>query len=331
MIEKQQPLITVGIPTYNRADGYLQQALESAVGQTYPNLEIVVSDNCSTDDTEAVVKGFADPRIRYFRQAQNIKANDNFNFCLEQAEGDYFLLLHDDDMVDLDFVEACLKAANYETHFGILRTGTRIIHGDGAVLREIPNLVGGLSMADFFLGWYTSQTTLYLCSTLFNTKRLKEIGGFQSKHHLFQDVIAEVQLAARFGRVDVPEVKASYRKHMVTRTFAARVSEWCEDSLMLLNIMCDLVAEKRDLVWRRGMRFFTELNYNRVSAIRSPIARFRTYLMVFRMFDYQYSPIRYFLDRKLVRRTRRTVRHLKGKARQALTRAGVLQSVQPAK
>ncbi len=63
------PLVTIAIPTYNRADGYLKQALQSAVNQTYKNIEIVVSDNCSPDNTEAVVRSYTDPRIRYFQQA----------------------------------------------------------------------------------------------------------------------------------------------------------------------------------------------------------------------------------------------------------------------
>ena len=52
------PLVSIGIPTYNRADGYLRECIESAINQTYPNIEIVISDNCSSDDTEALVTGF---------------------------------------------------------------------------------------------------------------------------------------------------------------------------------------------------------------------------------------------------------------------------------
>lgn len=67
MIDKFQPLITIAIPTYNRADSYLRHALDSALNQTYKNIEIVVSDNCSVDNTEEVVQGLHDPRIRYFK------------------------------------------------------------------------------------------------------------------------------------------------------------------------------------------------------------------------------------------------------------------------
>ena len=93
------PLVTIAIPTYNRANGYLKNAIECALKQTYRNIEVVISDNCSSDNTEEVVKGYTDPRIRYFRQSANIGANNNFNFCLEKAQGSYFLLFHDDDSI----------------------------------------------------------------------------------------------------------------------------------------------------------------------------------------------------------------------------------------
>jgi glycosyltransferase involved in cell wall biosynthesis len=305
------PLVTIGIPTYNRADDYLRQTLQSALDQTYQNVEIVVSDNCSTDDTESVVKSLSDSRTRYFRHGENIGANENFNFCLEQAEGDYFLLLHDDDLIDDDFVDACMKAANYDCDVGIIRTGTRTIDSLGKVLTESPNHVGGLSTVDFFRGWFAGKTVLYLCSTLLNTKRLRESGGFNSKHQLFQDVIAEVQLAAKFGRADVQDVKASFRKHAATRTFSHKVSAWCEDSLMLLDIMCDLVPEDAALVRREGIRFLSMLNYNRASAIQSPTQRLLTYLMVYRRFGYRYSPLYFSVYQENLRRVKSTARKLK--------------------
>lgn len=298
-------LVTIGIPTYNRADGYLRQALESALNQTYENIEVIVSDNCSTDNTEAVVRAFSDQRLRYFRHDENIGANNNFNFCVEQARGDYFLLLHDDDMIDADFVQVCLKAADYRPDFGIIQTGTRIVDSNGKMLRATLNRVGGLETADAFIGWFEGKTAPYLCSTLFNSKRLREIGCFQSKHYLFQDVIAEVKLAARFGRVDVYDAKAAFREHADTRTFSHKVSAWCEDSLMLLDVMCDLVPEDAARVRREGVKYFTWLNYNFARNVESRRERYATYLMVYKKFSYQYSPLYFFVYRKSLRRVRR--------------------------
>lgn len=72
MIYNQLPLVTIAIPTYNRADLYLKQAIQCSLNQTYSNIEIIVSDNCSDDDTEAVVKSFIYTHIRYFKHEKNI-------------------------------------------------------------------------------------------------------------------------------------------------------------------------------------------------------------------------------------------------------------------
>lgn len=305
MTREAGPLVTIGISTYNRADGYLREALESALAQAYPNLEIVVSDNCSSDGTEKLVKSYDDPRIRYFRQRENIGSNNNFNFCLEQARGDYFLLLHDDDKIDPDMIEACMAAAGGDTSIGLIRTGTRVIDGGGEVLRDRRNRAGGLSTTDFFLGWFEGKTELYLCSTLFNTAQLREVGGFRSKTNLYDDVVAEVRLAAAHGRHDVEAVKASFRRHGANKGTAALIRAWCDDSLFMLDTMCELAPERKEEVRRRGLAFLCSQNYKRLA--RSPSRRWRDYLYIYRRFRYAYSPLTFFY-KQYKRRSQRRLR-----------------------
>ncbi|WP_419658224.1 glycosyl transferase, family II [Desulfosarcina variabilis str. Montpellier] len=290
------PLVSIGIPTYNRADGYLRECIESAIQQTYTNIEIIISDNCSSDGTPDLVNGIDDPRIRYFRHEQNIGANNNFNYCLEQARGVYFLLLHDDDLIDEDFVEICMQAAGNQNMVGLIRTGTRLIDSKGHSIKEMPNNVNGLSTEDFFLGWFNDKTALYLCSTLFHTENLKSLGGFSSRHNLFQDVMAEVQMAANYGRIDVKDVKAGFRKHEEERTFKVKVKAWCEDSLDLLELMCRISEEQVPFIRRKGTHFFALLNFKRAMAVASPVGRFKALLTVLNQFGYEYFVLRRFVQ-----------------------------------
>jgi len=289
-LSNKYPLVSIGIPTYNRADGFLRETLTSALNQTYPNIEIIVSDNCSTDNTEVYVESFDDPRIRYFRHAKNIGASNNFNYCLEQARGDYFLLLHDDDLIDKDFVEICMKEANYDTDFGIMRTGTRVVDSEGNILHESQNMAAGLSTEDFFRAWFLGKTSFYFCSTLFNTKKLRTIGGLHSKRQLLQDGVSIAKLAAKNDRVDIQDIKASFRKHEGEITFAVKVKHWVEDFRSLLDLMCQLAPENKAQLRVDGKRFFAHLSYNRAMAVQSPLKRFFSYLMVYRNFDYEYPP-----------------------------------------
>jgi glycosyltransferase involved in cell wall biosynthesis len=291
------PLVTIAIPTYNRADSYLPQALKSALNQTYPNLEIIVSDNCSTDGTMAFVSAIADPRLQYFRHPGNIGSTANLNFCVKQARGKYLLMLHDDDLIDNDFVESCIEAANGTSDAGIVRTGVRVIDSQGNPIDERINLAAGLSTDAFFRKWFSHEAPIHLCHTLFNTQRLKGIGGFKSKHNCYDDSIAVVLLAAKYGRVDVREAKASFRIHQDQKGSATKISEWCEDSLDLLNLMRDLAPENKDEVFREGLRFFSRNNYLRVRrSSNSPFHRFIATFQVLKHFKFRQFPShRHFL------------------------------------
>lgn len=106
-----EPLVTIGLPTYNRPAG-LKKCLETIINQSYKNLEIIISDNCSTDETvQRVILEFAskDSRIKHFRQPVNIGLEENFNFVYAKAMAGYFTWMSDDDHFDSNYVEECVK------------------------------------------------------------------------------------------------------------------------------------------------------------------------------------------------------------------------------
>jgi glycosyltransferase involved in cell wall biosynthesis len=300
-LAEKQPLVTIAIPTYNRADGYLRQAVESALAQTYPDIEILVSDNCSEDGTRELIEGLGEPRIHYVRHSRNIGANNNFNFCVQAAGGGYLLLLHDDDLIDPDFVESCMGAVEPAREYGIIRTGTRLIDGAGRELWAIPNRMGGLSNLEFYLGWFRHNTSHYLCSTMFNTRRLQQLGGFSSPRNLFQDVVAEFILAKHYGRLDIPDVKASFRRHEENFGSAATIMSWCEDSLYLLDLMCTLEKEHEQLIRAEGMRFFARKNYAQAYRMEGFSRRYSAMLKVYRSFEYSTSFLPFVLKKNVNR------------------------------
>ncbi|MEX0802443.1 MAG: glycosyltransferase [Candidatus Binatia bacterium] len=289
------PLVTIAIPTYNRAASYLPIALQSALKQNYPEFEVLVSDNASTDHTPALIAGLKDPRVRYFRHESNIGQKGNYNFCVKKARGSYLLLLHDDDAIDDDFVGSCIQAAGGASDAGIIRTGTRLIDADGKIVREVINAVAGLSLAEFFRGWFAVKTPIYCCNTLFNTRRLRETGGFESKHFCYPDTMAIFRLAAQGPRIDVREIKASFRIHGGEAGGARKIAAWCEDSLELLQFMCDLVPESRDQVFKEGMRFFSRANYRRASTADAPWQRVVAIAKVMSYFNFRQLPSRHVI------------------------------------
>ena len=261
------PLVTIGIPTFNRADAMLGAALERALAQTHERLEIVVADNCSDDRTPELVAGYDDPRIRYVRHAENIGANANFNFCAEAARGEYFLLFHDDDLIDVDFVETCLDAADaHHARTGVrpstVRTGTRVIDGDDRLIYAAPNRSRATDLPALLDDWYAGTISFYLCSTLYRSDLLREAGGFGTPRNLLQDVVAGLRVNALGTWADVEPCKAAFRHHDGEITAAAGVEHWCEDSLHLFEEIRRLGGQD-EAGLARGRRFLAEMAYRR--------------------------------------------------------------------
>lgn len=90
-------LVSVIMPTYN-CGRFIQESINSVLAQTYNNWELLIVDDCSTDETEAIVRGYKDKRIRYRRNAQNEGAAQTRNKALREAKGKYIAFLDADDL-----------------------------------------------------------------------------------------------------------------------------------------------------------------------------------------------------------------------------------------
>jgi glycosyltransferase involved in cell wall biosynthesis len=98
------PLVSIGIPTFNRRV-YTLRAAKSALSQTYTKIEVIVSDNASTDDTIQHLSAIEDARLVILRHPENSGMVANFNSCLKAATGKLFLMLSDDDWLEPDAIE----------------------------------------------------------------------------------------------------------------------------------------------------------------------------------------------------------------------------------
>lgn len=95
---KKNKDFSIIIPTYNRSS-FVRQAIMSALRQKNVSMEIIVSDDCSTDDTAKVVKAFKDKRIKYIRNKERLGSSLNFQKSFLRASGDYIFTLGDDDFI----------------------------------------------------------------------------------------------------------------------------------------------------------------------------------------------------------------------------------------
>jgi len=114
-------VVSVGLPVRNGAR-LLRPALESIIGQSYPHLEIIISDNASDDETPQICAEYAkrDPRIRIIRREILIPSWDNFRLVAEEARGEYFLWAADDDLRDANYVKTLLKGFARRANAGLV-------------------------------------------------------------------------------------------------------------------------------------------------------------------------------------------------------------------
>jgi glycosyltransferase involved in cell wall biosynthesis len=92
------PLISVVTVTYN-SSLYVRDAIDSVLAQTYPNLEYIISDDCSTDDTWKIISEYTDPRIRASRNEKNLREYANRNKAIDIAMGKYLIFIDGDDII----------------------------------------------------------------------------------------------------------------------------------------------------------------------------------------------------------------------------------------
>lgn len=140
-----QPRFSIVVPTYNREDlvGY---TIKSVLNQTYGDFEIIVCDNCSTDNTAGVVRQHRDARVKYVRTPRHMVIADNWEFARSHASGDLIIMLGDDAL----FASAleCFAEAKtrHETDFLFCRTVEYCDLGfprDGRNTLDCPPFAGG--------------------------------------------------------------------------------------------------------------------------------------------------------------------------------------------
>ncbi|MBU7585853.1 MAG: glycosyltransferase family 2 protein [Nostoc sp. TH1S01] len=127
-----EPLVSVVIPTYNRPD-YLKQAIASAVNQTYQNIEIIVSDNCSDENPQAIIESFHDDRIRFWRHPENVGMLANQMHAFKMARGRYVASLHDDDIWNQEFLAKLVPPLEANSNLILAFCDQYIIDGNGNI------------------------------------------------------------------------------------------------------------------------------------------------------------------------------------------------------
>lgn len=128
-VEKEEPFkISIIIPTYN-AESYISECLDSILNQTYKNLEIIIVNDCCTDNTMNTINDYNDERLKIINHDTNKGAGASRRTGIESSTGDYVITIDSDDWLSRDFIEKLVDKA-VETESDIISGGITVVHRD---------------------------------------------------------------------------------------------------------------------------------------------------------------------------------------------------------
>ena len=125
-----QPLVSICIPAYNNA-GYIKDTIESILKQTYQNIELIIVDDNSKDNTLEVIQSMKDPRVKVFHNEENLGMVGNWNKCLSLANGEFVKLICADDMLDQNAIELEAEALENNPSANLVESDTRLVDING--------------------------------------------------------------------------------------------------------------------------------------------------------------------------------------------------------
>jgi glycosyltransferase involved in cell wall biosynthesis len=205
--EITHPVLTIGLPVYNGAR-YLEEAIQSILGQEFRDYELILSDNGSTDATESICLRFAqqDERVKYHREPMNKGASWNFNNVVHLAKGRYFKWAASDDLHAPGFVAKCLPIIQSRPDVAICFSQTEIIDADGlsqGVYDDPMKIQHATPSRRFF---YLLRN-LGLCDAVYGIMRTEDLrrtgllGAYNGSDIV---LLAEISLQGIFFRIEEP-------------------------------------------------------------------------------------------------------------------------------
>ncbi len=260
------PKISVCVPTYNRS-GMLKPFLESIFAQTFTDYEVIVSDNCSTDATPAVMSGFSDGRLRSHRNETNIGPFPNMNLLLQMARGDYVCIVHDDDLYAPTFLERLSGMLDAHPSASMVHCAAYEVDANGAsqrVVRAYPDSRVIPGNQEFLR--YLENHNVCCSSVMARRTAYLETGGFDTDL-LCADYMMWVRLALRGDVAYVADPLVEMRVHPITVTSWLNPARWHQEFRTILDrglalarsarpgLVDDETALKRRAARTQGRRF----------------------------------------------------------------------------
>jgi glycosyltransferase involved in cell wall biosynthesis len=214
LAEATAPKFSIAIPVYNRAE-YLRQTIASCLAQTVSNFEVIVSDDCSTEDLRAVVRSFGDARIFYHRSESRLGATVNHQTAVSLSKGRYVINLHSDDMLLPNCLEIAGGELDYRSEAAAVYFACTYLQGDrvsGSSRVPAVGFADQLSLDQY--SWLHRFLGVAPSCCLFRKVAFDRIGGYNKALRIAYDWDLYIKFLTIGGGVSfLPRILSIYRQH----------------------------------------------------------------------------------------------------------------------
>lgn len=260
-------LVTIAIPAYKAT--YLEQAISSAVNQTYKDIEIVVVNDKSPYEISPIVESFNDDRIRYFINEENIGGKDlvaQWNKCLFYARGEYFCLLCDDDVYEPQFVETLLALAEKYPDVDVFRARVKGICQDGSLDFIFNSSPEYEAVYDYMWQKLKGERRQTISEFMIRTTCARALGGYYSLPRAWgSDSLSIFLFGMEHGIVSTNDILTVFRQsgENISSNFKNDAEEKIHAAELYREKCRELIPGCKDECLRRMLEKYEPTDYDR--------------------------------------------------------------------
>jgi glycosyltransferase involved in cell wall biosynthesis len=215
------PRLSLGLPVYN-GERYLAESLDALLAQSFTDFELIISDNGSTDQTGAIARQYesTDHRVRYVHHRRNRGSSFNHNFVIEQARGEFFKWVSDDDLYAPDLLQRCIDALDSRPEIALAHAWTAFIDDAGQITDKVdyPLTTDVPDVVERFRSVLYTQGGDDIYGVI-RMSVLRQVAPFNSYHWADRTFVADLALHGPFH--NVPEFLYFRRDHPMRTTRVA--------------------------------------------------------------------------------------------------------------
>lgn len=210
------PRVSVLVPSYNYAS-QLRRCIDSVLAQRYDSFELVISDDASTDESDAIIRSYRDPRLVYERQPRNLGMVPNWRRCLELATGEYLLLLGADDCLKPHMLARCAQVLERDPQIAFCHTAAEFFDGAGKIVSTTgafkrSYVVAGTELVEGYL----KGRRVVNSASVFRRSCFEAVGGWSDDYSNCMDLDLWFRMLLRYKVGYVGEILVGFRSHAVS-------------------------------------------------------------------------------------------------------------------